>query len=136
MISPITGSKKINFWYLLRSGNVCKNAYRRAKSSERIWDFVIAWFYLLKRYNPSKYGIIYYTHSQTMTREYFIQRLADMPPLALGLLLLYLLPTWLALANRSKDVLAIFVLNVLGGWTVIGYAVLIVRATKRKEVWF
>mgnify|MGYP001642965944 CR=1 FL=1 len=67
-----------------------------------------------------------------MTQKYFIQRLADMPPLALGLLLLYLLPTWLALANRSKDALAIFVLNVLGGWTVIGYVVLVVQATKKK----
>ena len=68
-----------------------------------------------------------------MTREYFIQRLVDMPPLALGLLLLYLLPTWFAIANRPKDALAIFVLNVLGGWTAIGYAILLVQATKRKK---
>lgn len=71
-----------------------------------------------------------------MTQKYFIQRLADIPPLALGLLLLYLLPTWFAIANRSKDALAIFVLNVLGGWTAIGYAILLVQATKRKKVWF
>ena len=71
-----------------------------------------------------------------MTREYFIQRLADMPPLALGLLLLYLFPTWFAIANRPKDALAIFVLNVLGGWTVIGYAVLIVIATKKVNTQF
>ncbi|MDO4714305.1 MAG: superinfection immunity protein [bacterium] len=69
-----------------------------------------------------------------MTREYFIQQLSQMPPMALGLLLLYLLPTWFAIANRPKDALAIFGLNVLVGWSVIGYAVLIVRATKRKEV--
>jgi len=57
-----------------------------------------------------------------------MQRLADMPPMALGLLWLYLLPTRFALVNRPKDALAFFILNILGGWTVVGYAILLTRS--------
>lgn len=66
--------------------------------------------------------------------EYYIKVLSDMPPMLMGLILLYLLPTWFAIANRPKDALAIFVLNILGGWTILGYAVVFVLATKREEV--
>jgi hypothetical protein len=39
------------------------------------------------------------------------------------LLVVYFVPTWLALARRHHWIFRIFVLNLLLGWTVIGWAV-------------
>ena len=42
--------------------------------------------------------------------------------------ILYLVPTWIAYQRRHPQSLAIGVLNLVGGWTVIGWIVAIVWA--------
>jgi len=41
--------------------------------------------------------------------------------LLLPLLLLYLLPTWVAFANRHRKLTTVFCLNLFTGWSVIGW---------------
>jgi hypothetical protein len=37
------------------------------------------------------------------------------------LAILYLIPTWIALLGNSRDKFAIFALNLLAGWTFVGW---------------
>jgi hypothetical protein len=46
-------------------------------------------------------------------------------------LLLYFLPSIIALARSKRDLLAIFLLNLFLGWSVIGWIVALVWAAKR-----
>jgi len=52
-------------------------------------------------------------------------------PLFFGLpLVLYFLPSIIALARSKRDLLAIFLLNMFLGWSVIGWIVALVWAAK------
>ncbi|HXY04505.1 MAG TPA: superinfection immunity protein [Terriglobales bacterium] len=46
-------------------------------------------------------------------------------------LVLYFLPSILALARSKRDITAIFVLNLLLGWTAIGWVIALVWALKQ-----
>jgi predicted membrane protein len=48
-------------------------------------------------------------------------------------LLIYFLPTVVALANKKRNSLAIFVLNLLLGWTLVGWVVALVWAFIRDK---
>jgi len=49
-------------------------------------------------------------------------------------LLLYFLPSLIALARSKRDLLAIFLLNLFLGWSVIGWIVALVWAAKNDPV--
>ncbi len=41
--------------------------------------------------------------------------------LMLPLILLYLLPTWIAFSNRHRNLSWVLLLNVLAGWSILGW---------------
>lgn len=49
-------------------------------------------------------------------------------------LLMYFLPSIIALARSKRDLLAIFLLNLFLGWSVIGWIVALVWAAKNDHV--
>ena len=49
-------------------------------------------------------------------------------------LLMYFLPSLIALARSKRDLLAIFLLNLFLGWSVIGWIVALVWAAKNDPV--
>lgn len=48
--------------------------------------------------------------------------------------LMYFLPSLIALARNKRDILAIFLLNLFLGWSVIGWIVALVWAAKNDPV--
>lgn len=59
----------------------------------------------------------------------------DFLPVLIFLLLLaiYFLPTWIALLRHHINSLAIFIINFLTGWSLIGWVIALVWSVKRKE---
>jgi hypothetical protein len=49
----------------------------------------------------------------------------------IGLLVLYLFPTAIAVEMDNRNLLAIFILNVFLGWTVLGWVIALIWAVKR-----
>jgi len=47
---------------------------------------------------------------------------------ALILILIYLLPSFIAVASKKREALAVILLNVLFGWTILGWIVTLVWA--------
>lgn len=48
--------------------------------------------------------------------------------IALALIIIYFLPTIIAYERGHKNTLAIFVLNILLGWSIIGWAIALIWA--------
>jgi len=48
-------------------------------------------------------------------------------------LAIYFLPTWIALLRHHINSLAIFIVNFLTGWSLIGWVIALVWAVKKKE---
>ena len=58
-----------------------------------------------------------------------------MPPLVLGvgIILVYFLPTLVAVSRGHRNLLAVFVLNLFLGWTILGWIAALVWAVMRSE---
>ncbi|MDD5339450.1 MAG: superinfection immunity protein, partial [Dehalococcoidales bacterium] len=75
------------------------------------------------------------TTSSTTQMEVHTEFHFDLLPIFLWLLgiVLYFLPTIIALARHHINSLAIFVVNFLTGWSFIGWVIALVWSVKRKE---